>query len=940
MSTNTQMGDAAAVEEEQLQYGHGALTEADLDEKFPNRPHNHSRTFPFRDLYLTLFNPLLENRKKPAGPVTARKKQGPHGPTALSPNEARRAIIERFISRWRKEVGDDIYPAFRLILPEKDRYRAMYGLKEKTIGKLLVRILKIDKHSEDGYNLVNWKLPSQKIASASSGDFAGRCFEVLSKRPMRTTPGDLTVGEVNEMLDRLSVAQREENQVLIIEEFYKRMNAEEMLWLIRIILRQMHIGATERTIFDIWHPDAENLFNVSSSLRRVCWELYDLTIRLEGEDRGISLMQCFQPQLAAFQMHSMERMLARMSLTAEDPVFWIEEKLDGERMQLHMVEDSNVPGGMRFCFWSRKAKDYTYLYGSGFQDSNAALTRHISTAFNAGVRNIILDGEMITWDPDQDAIVPFGTLKTAALSESRNPYQTISQRPLYRVFDCLYLNDCVLTNYTLRDRRNALEASINSVHRRLEVHTFTEATNVEEIEDHLRRVVAESSEGLVLKNPRSPYRLNQRNDDWMKVKPEYMTEFGEALDCLVIGGYYGSGNRGGRLSSFLCGLKVDPNPSQLSQGVNPMKCFSFFKVGGGFAAADYAEIRHRTDGKWHDWDAKKPPTHLIELGGGDRQYEKPDVWIRPDESVVLEVKAASVTSSDQFRMNLTLRFPRFKRLRTDKDWKSALSIQEFIAIKDEAEKEVKEKQFKVDDARKKRSTKKRKREVVPAGTEQALRTVFPTPEKVTEVFEGLYFYLVKVASLVKRGERNVIRSSWILDCIAQNEVDARFGRPSLLLPFEPQHMWSTRAVDEGSFDVNIDEFGDSFARDVTTEDLNHIFISMSPKSRDGLDDDAVLDQFHDYNEVLTDTPGLLFRGLTLHVAYENSTGTDHGTVRTQPGPGLEASRRFFEFAGGAIAKEAGDATHVVVGNDCTQKDTKRLRREVSRSVFETVERND
>ncbi|KAK4997840.1 DNA ligase (ATP) [Elasticomyces elasticus] len=1009
MSTNTQMRDAAAVEEEQLQYGRGALTEADLDEKFPNRPHNHSRTFPFRDLYLTLFNPLLENRKKPAGPVTARKKQGPHGPTALSPNEARRAIIERFISRWRKEVGDDIYPAFRLILPEKDRDRAMYGLKEKTIGKLLVRILKIDKHSEDGYNLLNWKLPSQKIASASSGDFAGRCFEVLSKRPMRTTPGDLTVGEVNEMLDRLSVAQREENQVLIIEELYKRMNAEEMLWLIRIILRQMHIGATERTIFDIWHPDAENLFNVSSSLRRVCWELYDLTIRLEGEDRGISLMQCFQPQLAAFQMHSMERMLARMSLTAEDPVFWIEEKLDGERMQLHMAEDSTIPGGRRFCFWSRKAKDYIYLYGSGFQDSNAALTRHISTAFNAGVRNIILDGEMITWDPDQDAIVPFGTLKTAALSESRNPYQTASQRPLYRVFDCLYLNDCVLTNYTLRDRRNALEASINSVHRRLEVHTFTEATNVEEIEDHLRRVIAESSEGLVLKNPRSPYRLNQRNDDWMKVKPEYMTEFGEALDCLVIGGYYGSGNRGGRLSSFLCGLKVDPNPSQLSQGVNPMKCFSFFKVGGGFAAADYAEIRHRTDGKWHDWDAKKPPTHLIELGGGDRQYEKPDVWIRPDESVVLEVKAASVTSSDQFRMNLTLRFPRFKRLRTDKDWKSALSIQEFIAIKDEAEKEVKEKQFKVDDARKKRSTKKRKREVVPAGTEQALRTVFPTPEKATEAFEGLNFYimteaqkpikknkqeleaivkaygghivqsdqaardvvcvadksklqsiepmipssvpwsnvliapildLVKVASLVKRGERNVIRPSWILDCIAQNEVDARLGRPSLLLPFEPQHMWFTRAVDEGSFDVNIDEFGDSFARDVITADLNRIFISMSPKSRDGLDDDAVLDQFHDYNEMLADMPGLLFRGLTLHIAYENSTATDGGTVRTRAETGLEASRRFFEFAGGAIVKEAGDATHVVVGNDCTQKDTKRLRREISRSVFKTVERKD
>ncbi|KAK0767332.1 DNA ligase (ATP), partial [Friedmanniomyces endolithicus] len=101
-----------------------------------------------------------------------------------------------------------------------------------------------------------------------AGDFAGRCFEVISKRPMRTSPGCMTVGEVNELLDRLSVAQKEENQQPIIEEFYKRMNAEELKWLIRMILRQMKVGATEKTIFEIWHPDAENLFNISSSLRR------------------------------------------------------------------------------------------------------------------------------------------------------------------------------------------------------------------------------------------------------------------------------------------------------------------------------------------------------------------------------------------------------------------------------------------------------------------------------------------------------------------------------------------------------------------------------------------------------------------------------------------------------------------------------------------------
>lgn len=624
------------------------------------------------------------------------------------------------------------------MIPEKDRDRAMYGLKEKTIGKLLIKVMKINKDSDDGYNLLNWKQPGQSAASKMAGDFAGRCFEVISKRPMRTQVGNMTISEVNTLLDKLSIAQKEEDQQPIFEQFYVKMNAEEMMWLIRVILRQMKVGATEKTLFSIWHPDAESLFNISSNLRRVCWELYDPSVCLEGDDRGITLMQCFQPQLAQFQMNSFDKMIQRMRPTEDDPVFWIEEKLDGERMQLHMVNDDSVPGGKTFVFWSRKAKDYTYLYGNGFMDNKSALTRHIKDAFHEGVDNVILDGEMITWDPKEDAMVPFGTLKTAALAEQKNPHSD-GPRPLYRVFDLLYLNGKALTNWTLRDRRRALAASVRSIHRRMEVHTYEEATSAADVEKLLRQVVLEASEGLVLKNPRSPYRLNDRNDDWMKVKPEYMTEYGESLDCVVIGGYYGSGHRGGRLSSFLCGLRVDEN--QVQQGANPMKFFSFFKVGGGFTAADYAEVRHHTEGKWKKWDRKHPPTEYIELAGGELQYEQPDEWIRPDESVVVSVKAASVAVTDQFKMGTTLRFPRFKMLRTDRNWKDALSISGFLALQKNVETKHKEKQFQVDDHRKRRKVATtRKKPLTVAGNEESLTSPYGGP--ATNVFDGLDFCML------------------------------------------------------------------------------------------------------------------------------------------------------------------------------------------------------
>jgi DNA ligase-4 len=827
----------------------------------------------------------------------------------------------------------------------------MYGLKEKAIGRLLVKLMKIDKNSEDGYNLLNWKLPGQSTASRMAGDFAGRCFEVLSKRPMRTTYGTMRIAEVNQLLDELSAAPKEDSQLPIFQIFYNRMNPEELLWLIRIILRQMKVGASEKTFLDLWHPDGETLFNVSSSLRRVCWELTDPNVRLEGDETGISLMQCFQPQLAQFQMHSFQRMVDNMRPTPDDPEFWIEEKLDGERMQMHMLEDPDWPGGRRFGFWSRKAKDYTYLYGSGFEDENGAITRHIKNAFTKGVRNLILDGEMITWDPEADMMVPFGTLKTAALSEQRNPFAGSGPRPLFRVFDLLYLNDEPLTRYTLRDRRGALERVVVDVHRRLEKHAYTPATSVQAIEPLLRKVVAEASEGLVLKNPRSIYRLNSRNDDWQKVKPEYMADFGESLDCVVVGGYYGSGHRGGRLSSFLCGLRIDQN--QIRRGSNPEQCYSFFKVGGGFKAEDYATIRHHTDGKWQDYDKHNPPREYIELAGGKLQHEAPDVWIRPSQSVVISVKAAEVTPSESFATLYTLRFPRFRRLRLDKRWDQALSMQEFTDLKQRMEEESKEKEFKVDD-RRKRATKRARRELVIAGNEKA--ATFKGP--VTKAFEGMNFCVlsessqkpkkskadleaiiksnggtisqnpmatedmyviaekkvVRVASIIKAGSRSVVKPKWVFDAIKQVEKDQEVGRQNFVVPWEPAHMFFVRPEEAEFVNENVDEFGDPWVRDLDADDLKGILEEM-PKGEDetALEIDSLVRELRSPEGTAThqDARGTLFRGTTVYFDQSETPeihDMDDDRIATL------MARNAVQFAGGNLASDTSDksVTHVVI----------------------------
>ena len=954
------------LDEKQVKHRLSLAIQTKQNSRYPNRPRNHSETLPFHALHLTLFNPLNDNRKRQSGPVISRKKRGPHGPSNYTPHETRQHIIERFISRWRKEVGDDIHPAFRLIIPSKDRERPMYGLKENTIAKLLIDVMKVNKQSEDGYSLLNWKQPGTITVSRMAGDFAGRCYEVISKRPMRVRPGEMTISQVNSLLDKLAGSSKKEAQLPIFAEFYNKMNADELMWLIRIILRQMKVGATERTFFSIWHPDADSLFNVSSNLRRVCWELYDPSVRLESDETGVTLMQCFQPQLAQFQMRTFQIMVSRMRPTEEDPKFWIEEKLDGERMQLHMIQDDETPGGKRFNFWSRKAKDYTYLYGNGFFDDNSALTRHLKDAFHEGVENIILDGEMITWDPEQDAMVPFGTLKTAANLQQANPYSA-GWRPFYKVFDILFLNGQALTNYTLRDRRRALQSAVMNVSRRMEIHPYHEAEDESEVEPLLRKVVQDASEGLVLKNPRSAYRLNERNDDWIKVKPEYLTEFGENLDCCIIGGYYGSGHRGGKLAAFLCGLRVDDN--QIRQGADPMKFFSFFKVGGGFTAADYQAIRHQTEGKWKTWDQKRPPSNYIALAGDHLQIERPDVWILPSDSLVVEVKAASVASTESFKMGFTLRFPRFKKIRSDRNWENALSISEFFNLKNKAEQEHKENQLRIDDSRKKRPHKPRKKQVLVAGTQA--KYAAPYAGASTNVFQGLDLFImtgsqkpqkkskaeleemvkshgatlhqsnstpgvicigenrtVHVASAIKRGKNSIVKPSWLFDNIKQSQDDQ--GRCTLLLPLEPRHLLFTASDTADLVQLSVDQNMDSYARDVTVPELRDVLhlMPIEPKRRAPAVSKIRAELIEEHAD-LAGLAGWMFEGLILFFHAHETMRKDPQSSRVgEAKDRKERARTIARFAGARTVDHLQkEVTHIITSD--APEENQKLRQEIS-----------
>lgn len=376
-----------------------------------------------------------------------------------------------------------------------------------------------------------------------------------------------------------------------------------------------------------------------------------------------------------------------------------------------------------------------------------------------------------------------------------------------------------------------------------------------------------------------------------------------------------------------------------------MKCFSFCRVGGGFRGEDYAKIHHQTDGKWIPWDRKRPPNEYIKLGGGDRQCEKPDVWIKPSESIVLEIKAASVEASDQFGTRFTLRFPRFRRIKDEKSWEQALSIDEFDELKQRAEEESKTKEIKFENRKR---TKRLKKEYNIAGNDSKVKIQYAGPR--TKIFEGLNFCVlsdsqqapkrtkaeieqaiksnggnifqapgaaptmicigdkrvVKVASLMKMGQKDIVKPAWVHDALKQADIDGP-DRSRHLLPFEPSHMFHVAGGSSKEIESNVDVYGDSYARDTNPRELKTLLDNMIHPKNSSFSAQEFLAQLDRHGKGLEDSPGSMFARCVVRFV-----SGDEERARSKIDNTIVQSR--FQFAGGTIAdRDENEAiTHYVL----------------------------
>lgn len=152
------------------------------------------------------------------------------------------------------------------------------------------------------------------------------------------------------------------------------------------------------------------------------------------------------------------------------------------------------------------------------------------------------------------------------------------------------------------------------------------------------------------------------------MKKDYLYEgsMADTADLVVLGAYYGTGNKGGMKSIFLMGC--------LNEKTH--KWHTVTKVANGLDDKTLEKLQKSI--KMTNADKKNPPPDWIVVN----KSLIPDFYVTdPKKSQVWELTGAEFSKSDVHTADgISIRFPRITKIRDDKSWKEATSLQRLKVV--------------------------------------------------------------------------------------------------------------------------------------------------------------------------------------------------------------------------------------------------------------------
>ncbi|TGC11504.1 ATP-dependent DNA ligase [Methanolobus halotolerans] len=424
---------------------------------------------------------------------------------------------------------------------------------------------------------------------------------------------DISVLEVFQRFRDISKASGKGSQAAKIKNLQYLFNSaspEEVGYIARLAVEDLRIGVGEGIVrnaiasaFSIPVEVVERGFMLTNDLGLVA------STAKKGGTEAVS-------RLDMRLNHPIRMMLAQLAPTLEAAIAdigrpAIEWKFDGARVQIHKDGD-NVR------LYSRRLEDIS----SSLPDIVASIREYVHAD------SAILDGEAVAMDENgrprafQDILKRFRRKYDVQLTAKQIPLNI-------NIFDIMYLNGENLLDQPLINRRELLRNCVESADSiRVDRQVITD--DPEEVNAIYTEALRAGHEGIMIKNPQSPYSPGKRGKNWLKKKPVM-----ETLDLVVIGAEWGYGRRTSVMGSFALACHDPETGRFLPVG----------KVATGFSDEQLAELTALFSG-------------LIIMDAGKK------VELRPE--VIFEVAFEEIQKSTNYESGYALRFPRLVNVRDDK----------------------------------------------------------------------------------------------------------------------------------------------------------------------------------------------------------------------------------------------------------------------------------
>ncbi|KAL3461265.1 ATP-dependent DNA ligase [Aspergillus heterothallicus] len=559
------------------------------------------------------------------------------------------------------------------------------------------------------------------------GDAGDVAFEAKKRQSFTLVkPKPLSIKGVYQSLTKIALSKgsgSQESKQRIVEKLLQdTRGAEESRYIVRTLVQNLRIGAVKTTMlialaraFSISRPNdaaftvcpqqelarlkkeelagtynaAEELVKASYARHPSYNDLVPCLLEIGVTEElllrcGLQLHVPLMPMLG-----SITRDLSEMLTKLQGRQFTCEYKYDGQRAQVHCDDQGTV------SIFSRHLEEMTAKYPD--------LVSLVPQIRGESVSSFILEGEVVAVDQDTGELQAFQVLTNRA--KKNVEIEAIKISVCLFAFDLMYLNGTPLLDRPLRERRGLLRSLFAEIPNRFTWVKSLDANSVDSeiVLDFFKSATESKCEGIMVKvldnvplalpdtshgtdSPNAPvepigerpskggrrkallstYEPDKRLESWLKVKKDYSAS-SETLDLIPVAAWHGNGRKAKWWSPILLAVR-NPETGSL-QAVT--KCMS------GFTDKFYQSNKDK-------YEEGSP--NVISRPSYVEYNGEPDVWFEPQE--VWETAFADITLSPTYpaaiglvsdSRGLSLRFPRFLKVREDKSIDEA-STSDYLAL--------------------------------------------------------------------------------------------------------------------------------------------------------------------------------------------------------------------------------------------------------------------